>query len=73
MNVKVYYVIQLTWPSSEVQELFMREYEEVHHTNRDVLWPCILQWSLPCIACLRVPYSFWFLCKYGVSQMLSNV
>jgi hypothetical protein len=56
MNVKVYYVIQLTWSSSEVHDWFMREYEGVYHTNRDVLWTCILQWSLPCIA-----YSMFFI------------
>jgi hypothetical protein len=29
----------------------MREYDGVQRTNRDVLWPCVLQCSLPRIAC----------------------
>jgi hypothetical protein len=41
MNVKVYYVVQLTWPSSEVQDWLIREYEGVHRANRAVLWSYI--------------------------------
>jgi hypothetical protein len=51
MNVKVYYVLQLTWSSSEVHDWFVLQYEGVHRRNRAILWPCILLWSVPRIAC----------------------